>query len=149
VIVVVKMILTYQPLCSGAGKTPIAYFTSGNNRDTSFVTKGETMNWEQIRGQWRQLKGAIKAKWGKLTDDDLDVIAGQQEQLIGKIQERYGIAKEEAHRHALQQISFPHRNYRSDGPFSPLWACAREVSRYRKISGVLREGTPQVGGTNH
>ena len=56
------------------------------------------MNWEQIRGQWRQLKGAIKAKWGKLTDDDLDVIAGQQEQLIGKIQERYGIAKEEAHR---------------------------------------------------
>jgi uncharacterized protein YjbJ (UPF0337 family) len=56
------------------------------------------MNWEQIRGQWRQLKGAIKAKWGKLTDGDLDVIAGQQEQLIGKIQERYGIAKEEAHR---------------------------------------------------
>jgi uncharacterized protein YjbJ (UPF0337 family) len=56
------------------------------------------MNWEQIRGQWQQLKGAIKAKWGKLTDDDLDVIAGQQEQLTGKIQERYGIAKEEAHR---------------------------------------------------
>ena len=56
------------------------------------------MNWEQIRGQWRQLKGSIKAKWGKLTDDDLDVIAGQQEQLTGKIQERYGIAKEEAHR---------------------------------------------------
>jgi uncharacterized protein YjbJ (UPF0337 family) len=58
----------------------------------------ETVNWEQIRGQWRQVKGAVKAKWGKLTDDDLDVIAGQQEQLIGKIQERYGIKKEEAHR---------------------------------------------------
>lgn len=54
------------------------------------------MNWEQTKGQWNQAKGAVKKQWGKLTDDDLTVIAGQREQLVGKIQERYGIAKEEA-----------------------------------------------------
>jgi uncharacterized protein YjbJ (UPF0337 family) len=54
------------------------------------------MNWEQIQGQWKQLEGEIKMKWGKLTDDDLDFIAGQKEVLIGKIQERYGLKKEEA-----------------------------------------------------
>ena len=54
------------------------------------------MNWEQVKGQWNQSKGAIKQTWGKLTDEDLTVIAGQRDQLVGKIQERYGIAKEEA-----------------------------------------------------
>jgi uncharacterized protein YjbJ (UPF0337 family) len=55
-----------------------------------------TMNWDRVQGQWKQLKGKIKTKWGKLTDDDLDVIAGRKDQLIGKIQERYGLKKEEA-----------------------------------------------------
>ena len=54
------------------------------------------MNWEQIQGQWKQLKGKLKMKWGKLTDDDLDFIAGQKDVLVGKIQERYGLQKEEA-----------------------------------------------------
>jgi uncharacterized protein YjbJ (UPF0337 family) len=54
------------------------------------------VNWEQTKGQWNQAKGALKKQWGKLTDDDLTVIAGQRDQLVGKIQERYGIAKEEA-----------------------------------------------------
>lgn len=56
------------------------------------------MNAEQLKGKWMQLKGSAKTKWGKLTDDDLNVINGQEEQLIGRIQERYGIAKEEAQR---------------------------------------------------
>ena len=56
------------------------------------------MNSDQMKGQWKQLKGTIKTKWGKLTDDDLDVIAGQKDQLVGRIQERYGIQKEEAQR---------------------------------------------------
>ena len=60
------------------------------------------MNWEQIRGQWRQLKGAIKAKWGKLTDDDLKQLEGNSEQLAGKIQQRYGVAKEDAERQAKE-----------------------------------------------
>jgi len=54
------------------------------------------MNWDQVQGQWKQLKGAAKEKWGKLTDDDLDQIGGRRDQFIGKLQERYGIAQEEA-----------------------------------------------------
>jgi uncharacterized protein YjbJ (UPF0337 family) len=54
------------------------------------------MNEDRIRGNWWQFKGKVKEKWGKLTDDDLEVIEGRSEQLIGKLQERYGIAKEEA-----------------------------------------------------
>ena len=54
------------------------------------------MNWDRIEGNWKQLKGRVVAQWGKLTDDDLDVVAGRQEQLAGVIQERYGIAKDEA-----------------------------------------------------
>jgi uncharacterized protein YjbJ (UPF0337 family) len=54
------------------------------------------MNWDRIEGNWKQVTGRIKAQWGKLTDDDLDVVAGRREQLAGKIQERYGVAKDEA-----------------------------------------------------
>lgn len=54
------------------------------------------MNQDRVEGNWKQLKGKVKEKWGKLTDDDLTVIEGHQEQLAGRIQERYGIAKDEA-----------------------------------------------------
>jgi uncharacterized protein YjbJ (UPF0337 family) len=54
------------------------------------------MKWDQIEGNWKQIIGKAKEQWGKLTDDDLDVIAGRRDQLAGKIQERYGIAKHEA-----------------------------------------------------
>jgi uncharacterized protein YjbJ (UPF0337 family) len=54
------------------------------------------MNWDQVEGKWKQMKGSLKEKWGKLTDDDLDQIAGNRDKLVGKLQERYGIAKEEA-----------------------------------------------------
>jgi len=53
------------------------------------------MNEDKIQGQWKQLSGKLKAKWGKLTDDDLTVIEGNREYLVGKIQERYGMAREE------------------------------------------------------
>jgi uncharacterized protein YjbJ (UPF0337 family) len=56
------------------------------------------MNWDQIEGKWKQFKGSFKEKWGKLTDDDLNVIAGKRDQLVGRIQERYGIKREEAQR---------------------------------------------------
>ena len=56
------------------------------------------MNKEQFKGSWLQLKGKIKEKWGKLTDDDLAVVEGREDRLIGKLQERYGIAKAEAER---------------------------------------------------
>ena len=52
------------------------------------------MNWDRIEGNCKQFKGDIKQKWGKLTDDQLDVIAGKREALSGRIQETYGISKE-------------------------------------------------------
>jgi uncharacterized protein YjbJ (UPF0337 family) len=54
------------------------------------------MNWDRIQGNWKQVTGKARVQWGKLTDGDFDVIAGRREQLAGKIQERYGVAKEEA-----------------------------------------------------
>jgi uncharacterized protein YjbJ (UPF0337 family) len=54
------------------------------------------MNWDRIEGQWKQMKGSVKERWGKLTDDDLNVIGGKKDQLVGRVQERYGIAKDEA-----------------------------------------------------
>jgi uncharacterized protein YjbJ (UPF0337 family) len=54
------------------------------------------MNWDQIEGKWKQSAGVVKQKWGKLTDDDLTVIAGKKDELVGKVQERYGIAREAA-----------------------------------------------------
>lgn len=56
------------------------------------------MNWDRIAGNWKQAKGKVKEQWGKLTDDDLDIIAGRREQLLGRIQQRHGLAKDEADR---------------------------------------------------
>jgi uncharacterized protein YjbJ (UPF0337 family) len=56
------------------------------------------MNEDTLKGQWTQLKGAVREQWGKLTNDDLDQIEGRSEQLVGKIQERYGVARDEARR---------------------------------------------------
>jgi uncharacterized protein YjbJ (UPF0337 family) len=57
-----------------------------------------TMNWNQIEGNWEQFKGKVQTQWGKLTNDDLDVIKGNRRQLAGRLQERYGKAEDEAER---------------------------------------------------
>ena len=54
------------------------------------------MDWNRVQGNWKQLEGKVKAKWGKLTDNDLTAINGRREQLEGKIQQHYGIAKDQA-----------------------------------------------------
>lgn len=56
------------------------------------------MNWDQIAGEWLNAKGTLRAKWAKLTDDDLEAIAGRKDVLIGKLQKRYGLKKEEVER---------------------------------------------------
>jgi uncharacterized protein YjbJ (UPF0337 family) len=56
------------------------------------------MNADTLKGQWHQVKGELKNQWGKLTDNDIDQIAGQSEKLIGKLQERYGYARDRAER---------------------------------------------------
>jgi len=54
--------------------------------------------WNQVKGNWKQVKGEAQKQWGKLTDDDLDQIQGERDKLIGRIQERYGEAREDAER---------------------------------------------------
>ena len=54
------------------------------------------MNWDQVEGKWKELGGHFREKWGKLTNDDWDVIAGKRDQLVGKIQQRYGVERERA-----------------------------------------------------
>ena len=54
------------------------------------------MNWDQIEGQWKNLKGDIRSKWAKLTDDDLELIGGKKDKLLGKLQERYGLERDKA-----------------------------------------------------
>ncbi|MFI4882949.1 MAG: CsbD family protein [Phycisphaerales bacterium JB064] len=56
------------------------------------------MNQDTLQGNWKQLKGKAKERWGKLTDDELDQVEGRSEQLAGKIQEKYGKSKDEAER---------------------------------------------------
>jgi uncharacterized protein YjbJ (UPF0337 family) len=56
------------------------------------------MNWDRIEGNWKQFKGKVQQQWGKLTEDDLDVVAGKRTELAGRIQERYGVGKDQAER---------------------------------------------------
>jgi uncharacterized protein YjbJ (UPF0337 family) len=60
------------------------------------------MNWDRIEGNWKQMIGHAREKWGKLTDSDFEAVAGRRDQLVGRIQERYGIAREEARKQVDQ-----------------------------------------------
>jgi len=66
-----------------------------------------SMNDDRLEGSWKQIKGKVKEQWGKLTDDDLDVIAGRRDQLLGRIQQRHGLARDEAQ---AQVETFERRN---------------------------------------
>jgi uncharacterized protein YjbJ (UPF0337 family) len=78
-------------------------------------TKGNAMDWNIIEGNWKQFKGHVKEKWGKLTDDHLDEIAGKREQLSGRLQESYGITKDQAEREvkAFEEL---HKDYEPTTP---------------------------------
>ncbi len=54
------------------------------------------MNWDMVEGKWKQFKGDVRSTWGKLTDDDLEAIAGKKDKLVGRLQERYGLEREQA-----------------------------------------------------
>ncbi|MEQ8851958.1 CsbD family protein [Gimesia sp.] len=66
------------------------------------------MNSDTLQGKWKQIKGQAKRKWGELTDDELDQIDGKRDELVGKIQEHYGIAKDEAEEQVNQFESSCH-----------------------------------------
>jgi uncharacterized protein YjbJ (UPF0337 family) len=64
----------------------------------ALITEENIMNWDRIEGDWKQFKGKVQQQWGKLTNDDIDVIEGNRTELLGVIQKRYGLAKDEAER---------------------------------------------------
>jgi uncharacterized protein YjbJ (UPF0337 family) len=73
------------------------------------------MNWDQIKAEWKEVRGKARVAWGKLTDDDLEQIRGNSDQLVAALQRRYGVAKEEAQRQVsewtqkLKQKITPHQ----------------------------------------
>jgi len=71
------------------------------------------MNQDRIQGRWKQFKGKVKEQWGRLTDDDLDVIAGRRDQLLGRIQQRHGLARDEADRQ-VRDWERTHPDFRFD-----------------------------------
>ncbi len=74
---------------------PLVAQAQSTTTTTTIKSDANTM-WEKIKGSWTQTKGAVKEQWGKLTDDDLMEIQGRRDQLVGKIQVRYGISHEQA-----------------------------------------------------
>lgn len=76
-------------------------------RVATLPTEGESfeMNSDQFEGKWKQLKGTVKQRWGKLTDNDITTLSGKKDELVGKIQERYGITREQAEKEADEWAS--------------------------------------------
>ena len=72
------------------------------------------MNWDIVEGNWKQFSGKVKTQWGKLTDDQLDVISGKRTELAGKIQEAYGISKDEVEKQ-IKSFEEIHKDYRPKG----------------------------------
>ena len=74
------------------------------------------MNWHQVEGTWKQLRGKLKEQWGRFTHDQLDVIAGRHEQVVGKIQQRYGVTRNEAVRKVHRRAYHAHQHVDSEMP---------------------------------
>jgi len=96
------------------------------------------MNWDRIEGNWKQFKGKVHAQWGKLTDDDLEVIDGHREELAGRIQEVYGISKDEAERQ-IERFESSLSDIRSHGDMSG--SKPRDPRDSRMSSGTPRNDT--------
>ncbi|MGA8033097.1 MAG: CsbD family protein [Casimicrobiaceae bacterium] len=73
------------------------------------------MNWDIIEGNWKQFKGLVREKWSRLTDDNLDTIAGKRDQLAGKVQEAYGITKDQAEVQ-IKAFEQTHKDYQPKTP---------------------------------
>ena len=86
------------------------------------------MNWDRIEGNWKQFKGTVKEQWGKLTDDHLDVIAGNRDKLAGRVQEAYGISKDEAEKQ-IKQFEGRYGDWMPDNYVPPVDDLRRQESR--------------------
>jgi uncharacterized protein YjbJ (UPF0337 family) len=67
------------------------------------------MNWDRIEGNWKQFKGSARQQWGRLTEDDLEVVGGRREHLAGKIQEAYGITREASEKQLTEWLARQHK----------------------------------------
>jgi uncharacterized protein YjbJ (UPF0337 family) len=85
----------FHSATGGAGQPTTAPGTESAARRFIHAIEETMMDWNRVEGNWKQMKGAVKQQWGKLTDDDLTQINGSREKLEGIIQERYGIARDE------------------------------------------------------
>jgi len=88
--------LSILAICVAAGAVALPATVHGQTSGSASTQPESTQIWEKIKGSWTTTKGAVKEQWGKLTDDDLLAIEGRRDQLVGKIQTRYGISHEEA-----------------------------------------------------
>ena len=70
------------------------------------------MNSDQFEGKWKQLKGSVKQRWGMLTDYDITLLSGKKDELIGKLQERYGTSREQAEKELTDFLTIPDRRRR-------------------------------------
>ncbi|MBL8699838.1 MAG: CsbD family protein [Alphaproteobacteria bacterium] len=77
---------------------PAAYAQSGSGSSTTAPTKAGPTAWDKVKGNWNIAKGKVKEQWGKLTDDDITMIEGRRDVLVGRLQERYGYSKADAER---------------------------------------------------
>ena len=89
--------MTILATCAAVSFTALPLVAQAQSSTTTTTIKSDADTiWEKIKGSWTQTKGAVKEQWGKLTDDDLMEIQGRRDQLVGKIQTRYGISQEQA-----------------------------------------------------
>jgi uncharacterized protein YjbJ (UPF0337 family) len=104
------------------------------------------MNWDRIEGKWKETRGNVRARWGKLTDSDLDRIAGKRDQLLSRLQERYGWAMEQAEREVrVFEDSFGDSQYATAG--SSAGATPGTATRHADgaMGNVLRPDAPRTG----
>lgn len=95
--------------CAAVSFTALPLVAQAQSSTTTTIKNDANAIWEKFKGSWTQTKGAVKEQWGKLTDDDLMEIQGRRDQLVGKIQTRYGISQEQAE----AQVSGWEHKYRS------------------------------------
>lgn len=94
------------------------------------------MNWDRVEGQWKQRRGKAVHHWGKLMNDELAAIAGKYEQLVGRLQERYGIAKEEADGHVARFQDTVEQLKRSNGRLMQL---QKSIIRKESVDRIRKE----------
>ena len=100
------------------------------------------MNSDRAAGVWKQLKGKVKEKWGKLTDDEIDQLEGKGDQLAGKLQERYGMQRDEAERQA--------REFRTRHQFEAYFGMvARQSAKRRQQTNQIAERAGENNQSSH